>query len=123
MNKAALIGRMTADPELKSTQSGKSVCSFTVAVDRQGKDAGADFLSCVAWEKTAEVICKYFRKGSKIGLTGRITTRNWEDKDGHKRKETEIMVEGFDFCEKAERGQHGGIPEGFSSLGEDNLPF
>lgn len=123
MNKAALIGRMTADPELRSTQSGKNVCSFTVAVDRSGKDAGADFITCVAWEKTAEVICKYFRKGSKIGLTGRITTRNWEDKDGHKRKETEIMVEGFDFCEKAERGQQGGIPEGFSSLGEDNLPF
>lgn len=122
MNKMALIGRLTADVELRTTQSGKNVCSFVVAVDRPGNDAGADFITCVAWEKTAELIARYFRKGSKIGLTGRVTTRNWEDKDGHKRKETEVMVESFDFCEKAENGQNPGVPEGFAAYPAD-LPF
>lgn len=121
MNKAAMIGRLTADVELRTTQSGKNVCSFTIAVDRPGKDAGADFITCVAWEKTAELISRYFHKGSKIGLTGRMTTRNWEDKDGHKRKETEVMVESFDFCEKAEKGQNEGTPEGFAPYPADLL--
>lgn len=120
MNKVALIGRMTADAELRATQAGKSVCSFIVAVDRPGKESEADFIACVAWEKTAELIKQYFPKGTRIGLTGRIATRNYEDKDGHKRKATEVIVEGFDFCERKQSGST--APDGFAPYPTD-IPF
>ena len=74
MNFVLLMGRFVADPELKKTTSGKSVCAFTLAVDK-GKDRGADFIDTVAWEKTAEFICKYFKKGSPIVIEGAVQTR------------------------------------------------
>ena len=84
LNVVALMGRLVADPELKTTQSGNSVCTFRVAVDRsyapQGEERQADFITVTAWRKTAEFICKYFQKGSMISVQGRLETRQYQDK-------------------------------------------
>ena len=96
MNVCILIGRLTADPELRSTQSGISVVQFTVAVDRdyqkQGEERQTDFINCVAWRQTAEFISRYFGKGRMIAVEGSIQTRNYEDKQGNKRTATELIV-------------------------------
>lgn len=99
MNKVLLIGRLCADPELRMTNNGKSVTTFALAVNRQGGKE-TDFLDCVAWEKTADFICKYFAKGNPIVIEGAIQTRNYNDKDGNKRKATEITVRGVEFAPK-----------------------
>ena len=120
MNKVCLVGRMCADVELRSTNTGKSVCGFALAVDRRGKDAGTDFIDCAAWEKTAEFISRHFQKGSRIAITGRLQTRNYEDKNGNKRKVTEVVVEEVDFCES--KGHS--APAGFDAIPADEvLPF
>ena len=102
LNVAAITGRLTADPELKKTNTGTSVCSFTVAVDRnfvkQGEERQADFLEVVAWKSAAEFVSRYFNKGSIIAVQGTIQTRNWEDKNGNKRKSTEIIADQISFC-------------------------
>lgn len=100
MNKAIIMGRLTADPELKQTQSGISVTSFTVAVDRQKDKDGnksADFISVTAWRERAEFISRYFSKGDPIIIDGRIQTRNYEDKQGNKRTAVEILCEHAEF--------------------------
>lgn len=99
------IERLKADPEMRSTQSGKKVCSFTLAVNRPGKDAGTDWIDIVAWEKTAEFVCKYFTKGQQIALSGRIQTRSWEDNGGNKRKAVEVVAEEVHFAEAKKDGQ------------------
>jgi single-strand DNA-binding protein len=101
LNKVVLCGRLTADPELKQTQSGIAVVTFTLAVNRrfQTRQAGdaaaqqADFISVVAWRQTAEFISKYFRKGSAICVTGSIQTRNWQDQQGNRRYATEVVAD------------------------------
>lgn len=102
MNIVALTGRFTKEPELKTTSSGTSVTSFSLAVDRKyqpsGEERKADFIDFVAWRNTAEFICKYFHKGSMIGIEGEIQTRNFEDKNGNKRKATEVVVSNVTFC-------------------------
>jgi single-strand DNA-binding protein len=129
MNKVCLMGRLCADVELRSTTTGKSVCGFALAVDRRGKDAGTDFVDCAAWEKTAEFISRHFPKGSRIAITGRLQTRNYEDKNGSKRKVTEVVVEEVFFCEsKSQNSQQASepmAPLGFAALPGDNgdLPF
>lgn len=99
MNLVQLHGRLTADPELRRTQSGKSVCSFTVAVDRETKEKETDFVSCVAWNATAEAITRYLSKGRQIIVYGRLQSRKWEDKQGNKRTEWAVVLNGFDFCD------------------------
>lgn len=97
-NLVVLTGRLTAAPELKVTPSGKSVCSFTIAVDRgYGDNKETDFITCVAWEKTAEFVSKYFNKGSEIGIEGSIQTRKWTDKNGNNRTAFEIRVSNTQF--------------------------
>lgn len=100
LNNVSVQGRFTADPELRTTQSGKSVCSFTLANDQNFKDNAVNWLDCVAWGKTAEFIEKYFKKGSQAIIQGALQTRQYEDKDGHNRKVTEIIVQNVYFCEK-----------------------
>jgi single-strand DNA-binding protein len=98
-NLVILKGRLTADPELKTTPKGKSVCDFTLAVDRGfGDNKATDFLTCVAWEQRAEFICKYFIKGSEIRILGEINTQKWQDKDGNNRTSFEIRVSESGFC-------------------------
>ena len=97
-NKVILGGRLTADPELKKTQNGDiSVCSFTIAVNRRFSRAGeqpqADFINCVAWRQQAELLAKYFRKGSSVCVVGSIQTRSWTDNQGAKRYATEVIVD------------------------------
>lgn len=96
MNKVVLMGRLTRDPEMRQIQQGTTVVSFTLAVDRRFAREGqqqADFISCVAWSRLAEFICKYFQKGSMIAVTGRLQSRSWDDKDGKRQYATEVIVE------------------------------
>ena len=101
MNKVILMGRLTKDPELKKTQSGSSVVSFTVAVDRQYKDdAGmhpTDFINCVAFSYTADFLNKFFVKGQLLVVIGSIQTRTWEDSEGKKNYVTEVIVSEVQF--------------------------
>lgn len=97
MNKSILMGRLTADPELKSTESGIPVTSFCLAVDRAGK--GTDFIDCIAWRKSAEFICRYMGKGQRVAVIGHLQARIWEDKQGTKRKATEVVVESAYFAD------------------------
>lgn len=108
MNSVALMGRLTADPELKTTQNGISYCRFTIAVNRYSKDGEdtADFISCVAWRSTAEFICKYFLKGNKIALSGSIQTGSYTDKDGRKVYTTDVNTDKVFFCESKKDGDN-----------------
>lgn len=102
LNKVILQGRLCADPEMRTTQTGTSVTTFTLAVDRdyKGKDGqrDADFLTCVAWKATAEHIDRWFTKGQLALIEGQIQTRNYTDKEGNKRTATEIAVSSIHFC-------------------------
>lgn len=103
LNTAAIMGRLTADPELRQTQSGNPVTSFTVAVSRsfvkQGQERETDFINVVAWRKTAEFVCRYFRKGNMIAVNGSIQTRKYQDREGNNRTAFEIVADNVHFCE------------------------
>ena len=99
-NHAGIQGRFVKDPELRRTTTGKAVTSFTLAVDNPGKDSGASFIDCVAWDKTAEFINNYFQKGNAIIVEGRLASRQYETKEGFKRTITEVVVSQAHFCEK-----------------------
>lgn len=102
INQVVLMGRLIADPELRTTTTGKSVCSFCVAVDRSyaksGEQKQTDFINIVAWESTADFVSKYFSKGSMIAVIGKIQTRSYEDKDGKKRTAFEVLTREVSFC-------------------------
>ncbi len=102
LNSVVLMGRLVADPELKTTQSNKSVTSFVLAVDRgyvkSGEERQTDFIDVVAWNQTAEFITRYFKKGSMIALQGSLQTRTYQDKSGNKRKTVEVKVSNVSFC-------------------------
>ena len=113
INRVVLVGRLTRDPELRKTQSGTSVISYTLACDRRFKTPGqpdADFISCVAWNKTAEIMAQYLHKGSLIGVEGRIQTRNYENQQGQRVYVTEVVTDSFDFLEpkNSNSQQYGG---------------
>jgi single-strand DNA-binding protein len=125
MNKVTLIGRLTRDPELRYTTSEKAVVSFTLAVDRF-KKGEADFMDCIAWDKRAEVISQYFRKGNKIAVCGRIQVRGYEDKEGNKRRAFEVVVDEFEFMEskKTETESEPETPSQYVEVDDDSeLPF
>ncbi len=112
LNTVILMGRLTADPELRTTSNNLSVLSFSVAVDRsyqaQGQERQADFINCVAWRQNADFISKYFRKGQMIAIEGSIQTRSYEDKNGNKRTAFEVIVNRASFCgSKSESGSAG----------------
>ncbi len=135
------MGRLVADPELKSTGNGIEYCNFTVAVDRrfnkQGEERQADFIDCIAWRQSAVFVEKYFHKGSMIAVQGYIQTDMYEDKDGNKRKSVKIVAENVSFCgSKNENNSPGtsyavaGAPnlnintdDEFEDVPEDDLPF
>ncbi len=98
-NKAILVGRLTNDPELRTTGNGVSVCTFTVAVDRPYSkgEKQADFITCVAWKERAEFVCRYFSKGKPILVEGSIQTRTYEDKHQNKRTAVEVVVDNVRF--------------------------
>lgn len=111
MNKVILVGRLVKDPEVKTTQSQIAVCSFTIAVDRKFKTANgerqADFISCVAWRQSAELLGKYFHKGSRVGIIGNLQSRSYDDANGKKVYVTEVIVDEIEFVEtkKESEGQ------------------
>ena len=142
MNKVILMGRLTRDPDIRYTDGGLSVARFSVAVDRRfSKDHEADFISCVAFGKTAEFIEKYFGKGQRIGLTGRIQTGSYTNRDGTKVYTTDVVAEAVEFVESKASSAGAGantrtepaetqgtdIGDGFlampDNLDDEDLPF
>lgn len=99
MNKAILIGRLTRDVTFSTTQQGLEIARYTLAVDRIGKDKGADFISCVAFGAGAKFASNYFKKGTKVAITGRIQTRSYKDKEGRTVFTTDVIIETQEFCE------------------------
>ena len=112
LNQVVLMGRLTRDPELKSTQSGVDVATFTLAVDRSYIKAGAekesDFLDCVAWRGTAEFISRYFKKGMQVAVTGRIQTRKWKDQNDQNRVSVEVVADEVFFADSKREPSTGG---------------
>lgn len=128
MNSLSLVGRLARDPELRNTQSGTAVCSFTIACDRRPDKDGkreADFIACTAWGKSAEFVAKYFKKGQRIGLTGRIQVRSYDAQDGSKRYVCEVVADNVEFVEsKAQSAaQAPAGPQEFQEVEEADLPF
>ena len=137
-NLVVLTGRLTADPELKTTSNGTSVVSFSIAVDRRyrtGEERQTDFINIVAWRSSAEFISKYFKKGSLIGIEGSIQTRKYTDKNGNNRTAFEVVANNVQFVESkrdgaASVGESAGFSNAdvndFADLGDaqhDDLPF
>lgn len=102
LNVVAIMGRLVADPELRTTQQGTNVCTFRIACERsytpKGQQRQADFVDIVAWGKTAEFICKFFQKGSMIAIDGSIQTRQYQDKQGNKRTAVEVLANNISFA-------------------------
>ena len=141
MNKAILVGRLTKDPELKTTPSGVSVCSFTIAVNRRFRNAegnyDADFINCVAWRQQADFLSKFFSKGRMVGVCGSIQTRNYE-RDGQRVYVTEVVADEINFVESKSQAD-GAAPQSaapqantnsfgaddgfFPAPADDDLPF
>lgn len=138
-NLVVLTGRLTADPELKTTANGISVTSFSIAVSRRyrsGEEPQTDFINIVAWRQSAEFIAKYFKKGSMIGIEGSIQTRKYTDKNGNNRTAFEVVVNNAQFVESKREGaaMGGADPASYSNAGvndfaeidngsDDDLPF
>ena len=138
LNSVCLMGRLTADPELKSTQSGVSVCSFRIAVDRtytpKGQEKQTDFINIITWRSTAEFVSRYFRKGQLVAVQGSIQTGQYTDRDGNKRTAFDVVADNVFFAEKkAESGEtkqgagydHSPDIQGdFEEIiGDESLPF
>ena len=124
LNKAVIQGRLTKDPELRTTQSGTSVASFTGAWSEEynGQESKL-FLNCVAWKSTAEMLAKFFSKGKEIVVEGRLGSRSWEDRDGNKREVIELTADRIHFCGPKEKPVE--APKGFDEVEEydGDLPF
>lgn len=118
MNQVCIIGRVTKDVQERRTQNGTPVVSFTLAVDRRKKEDGADFINCIAWNKSAETIAKYVHKGDLFGVTGYIQTRSYE-KDGKTNYATEVVTTGFQFLER-KREMQSDSPSGQNKSDYDN---
>lgn len=120
MNGVNLIGRVTRDIELRATAGGKSVTNFSLAVNRRGE--GADFFNCVAWDKTAELMSKYVKKGDKIAVTGRLQVRE-HDRNGVKTHETEVIADSVEFLENKRQTAEPAKNDEFVPVEDDKLPW
>lgn len=130
LNKIVIMGRLTRDPELRRTQSGTAVTSFSVACDRDYKaqdgEKETDFIDVVAWRTTAEFVCKYFTKGRMAVVDGRLQIRNWTDKEGGKRRSAEVVADNVYFGDSKPKENHeSAAPSGggFGDTPEDFDPF
>ncbi len=124
MNRVDLVGRLTANPELRYTTSNKAYTRFTIAVNRNKKNESgnydADFISCIGWESKAELICNYFEKGNRIGISGKIQTGSYDKSDGSKGYTTDVLINEIDFIDTKEKTQSENIN---SEIIEENDPF
>lgn len=116
MNRVCLMGRIGRDLELKKTNSGVSVVSFPLAVDRNGKEGGTDWIDVVAWRGTAEVLCNYADKGRMIGVEGRLQMRDWTDKNGNKRRSAEVVADNVYFGDSKRSESNDNQKENFNAL-------
>ena len=127
MNKIILIGRLTKDPELKYTQSGTAVCTFNLAVNRrfsnQNGEREADFINCQAWQKTAEFVANYFKKGQQMALEGRLQVRSYDGNDGKKHWVTEVVAEQIEFVGSKGNGSNSNSTSGSAGGSGDNAPY
>jgi len=130
MNKVIIIGRLTADPTIKTTQSQIAFCGFTIAVDRKFKKDGektADFITCVAWRQQAEFLGKYFQKGSRVAIVGNLQCRSYDDANGKKIYVSEVVCDEVEFIDSKREEQSAPkqtTSEGFyPEIGDDNEPF
>lgn len=131
MNMVILTGRLTADPELKHTQSGKAYAKFSLAVTRRYNRDETDFVNIVAWEKRAELASQYLQKGSLVGVTGSLRIRSYEDENGAKRKATEVIVDNIEFLDKrndslnesSNRVENQKEEKSMNSVQDDEFPF
>lgn len=128
MNKCILMGRLTRDVELRQTQSGVAVASFSIAVNRRFQKDETDFINCVAWRQTAEFVAKWFQKGSMVAVVGSIQTRKYTDAEGNERTVTEVVADEAYFTgSKNENTPAFNMPEGNADFQEvddnDDLPF
>lgn len=132
MNKVVLIGRLTKDPEQRTTGNGVAVTTFTVAVDRKYKNQDgerqADFINCVAWRSTAEFVAKWFYKGSKIGLSGSLQTRTYDDANGQRKYVTEVVADDVEFVEGKRQAEQEApadeiTEEDLQPIDDEELPF
>lgn len=121
LNRTCLMGRLTRDPELRNTQTGIPVCSFSIACDRNFKNANGeretDFFDCVAWRQTAEFVSRHFTKGRMAVVEGRLQIRDWTDKDGNKRRSAEVVADQVYFGDSKRDGDGGGFSSGYSQGG------
>ena len=125
MNNVSIMGRLTRDAELRQTQNGKFVCSFTIAVDREFKKDKTDFIDIVTWEKKAEFVSKYFHKGDMVAVKGSLQTDTYEDKNGVKRTSYSINADGIYFC-GSKKSENPATPNvAFTDVIDDSdeLPF
>ena len=133
-NKTILIGRLVADPDLKTTPNGINVATFRIAVDRMGKEKKADFISIVCWRNTAEFVSRYFSKGKAIGVEGSIQTRDYTDKEGNKRIAFEVVADRLFFVgdkgssdsgNQTQQAAYTPAQNGFADVdyNSDDLPF
>ena len=116
LNKVVLMGRLTADPELKHTPSNVAVCTFSLAVNRRFNRNETDFIDVVTWRQQAEFVSKYFAKGQQMALVGALQTRTWEDKNGNKRKSVEVVADEVYFADSKRTA-------GNNSSRDEALPF
>jgi len=126
LNQITIMGRLTADPELRHTTSGTAVATFNVAVERDFGEKAVDYITCVAWKHNGEFVSKYFRKGNMIALTGSLQSRNWEDKNGNKRTSWEVNVEHAYFASTKNDSKPEAVNVQFTEVTEDDsgeLPF
>lgn len=139
-NKCILIGNLTADPEIRRTQGGTKVSTFSIAVNRRGKDAGCDFINIVAWKEKAEFVVQWFKKGKPILVCGQLQQRKWTDKQGGTRYEYEVIADELTFVSNADDGAKSAptasnqgampyIPTGYAAPqyeeipGDEDVPF
>ena len=125
LNHITIMGRLTRDPELRRTGSGIAVASFTVACDRDyapkdGGERGCDFIDCVAWRQTGEFVSKYFTKGSMAVVSGRLQIRDWNDKEGNKRRTAEIVADNVYFGSSKRDSENSGSSYGGNTYGGNN---
>ena len=120
MNIVILMGRLTSDPEIRSTPGGKTVATYTLAVDRRKE--GADFIRCQCWERSADFAEKYLHKGTKIAVTGHIQTGSYKDKNGKTIYTTDVIVETHDFCESKKDAKAESRDDGFMTIHEGEEP-
>ena len=126
MNLAILMGRLTKDPDISTSQNGTQIARYTLAIDRIGKDQGADFISCVAFNKSAEFAEKYLKKGTKIAIEGMIRTGSYTNKDGQKVYTTDVIVNRQEFAESKGEAKETKPEDGFMSIPggiDDEIPF